>query len=269
MTCRLRGVLWLWMVSAALGCGASPTVPAKVAAPGAPLRVAAASDLQTALPVLAERFTKQTGIEVSLTFDSSGRLAQQIKEGAPFDVFLAANQTFVQGLADDGAVRPDSVHPYALGALVLAVHPDAGTAIQSIADLTRPEVKKIGLANPATAPYGAAGKQALERAELWDKVQPKIVQSDSVRQALQFVETGNAEAGLVGKSSALASKAVRIVEVDKALYDPIVQGLGIVARTKLPSEAQQFTDFVLGNEGQDGLIEFGFARVEPVSTKSP
>lgn len=268
MTCRVRGVAWSWIVLTALGCGGSPAVPEKAAPPRSPLRIAAASDLQTALPVLAERFTKRTGVEVSLTFESSGRLAQQIKEGAPFDVFLAANQAFVKGLADAGAVRPDSVRPYALGALVLAVHAEAGPAVRSISDLTRPEVKKIGLANPATAPYGAAGKQALERAELWDMVQTKIVQSDSVRQALQFVETGNAEAGLVGKSSALASKGVRIVEIDKSLYDPIVQGLGIVAGTKLPSEAQQFADFVLSDEGQEGLVEFGFTRVGPASEKS-
>ena len=108
-----------------------------------------------------------TQIEVSPTFGASGQLAEQIKAGAPFDVFLAANQTFVEDLAAGGFVRPESVRAYARGTLVLVVHRDAAEAIRSLADLTKPEVKKIALANPAFAPYGAAGKQALERAGLW------------------------------------------------------------------------------------------------------
>ncbi|MDR3634513.1 MAG: molybdate ABC transporter substrate-binding protein [Isosphaeraceae bacterium] len=266
-----RVATWLGSMSvvlSALGCGGSPTVPANVAAPKPKLHIAAASDLQVALPVLAERFTKRTGTEVSLTFDASGRLARQIKEGAPYDVFLAANRSFVQGLADDGLVQPNSVHPYALGSLVLAIYPEVAGAVQSIADLSLPEVKKIALANPATAPYGAAGKQALERAGLWAKLEPRIVQSDSVRQALQFVETGNAEAGLVGKSGALASKKIQVVDVDKGLYDPIVQALGIVARTKLSSDAQRFCEFMLSQEGQAGLLEFGFEKADGVANKS-
>lgn len=268
----LRAAVWLSGIAIAClatGCGGSPTVPAKVAAPGPPLRIAAASDLQAALPVLGERFTKQTGIALSLTFGASGQLAEQVKGGAPFDVFLAANESFVKTLADAGTVQANSVRPYALGSLVVAVYPDSGASIQSVADLSRPEVKKIALANPATAPYGAAGKQALERAQLWETVQPRIVPSESVRQALQFVETGNAEAGLVGKSIALASKKVRIVEVDRKLYDPIVQALGIVAGSKRPKDAQRFCEFLLSQEGQDGLMEFGFSKPGPSAQPTP
>lgn len=259
----LRTAVWLsglWAGIAVLGCGGGATVPAKVAAPRPPLRVAAASDLQTALPVLGERFTRRTGIELTLTFGASGQLAEQMKGGAPFDVFLAANQSFVKALADEGAIRGGSVRPYALGSLVLAVYPELADSIRSIADLSRPEVKKIALANPATAPYGAAGKQALERAKLWTVVEPRIVQSESVRQALQFVETGNAEAGLVGKSIALASRKVRVIELDRALYNPLVQALGIAARTNRAADAERFCEFLLSDEGQDGLMEFGFSR---------
>lgn len=252
-------LLELTIIITIIGCGGGPTVPANATAP-APLRIAAASDLQTALPVLGERFTKQTGIELSLTFGASGQLAEQIKGGAPFDVFLAANQSFVKQLADEGDVRPDSVQPYALGSLVLSVHPEVSESVHALADLAKPAVKKIALASPATAPYGAAGKQALERAKLWATIEPKVVPSESVRQALQFVETGNAEAGLVGKSIALASRKVRVVEIDRALYDPIVQGLGIVARSKRADDARRFCDFMLSVEGQDGLAEFGFAK---------
>ena len=99
-------------------------------------------------------------------------------------------------------------------------------------------------------------KAARERAGLWAEVEPRIVQAESVRQALQFVETGNAEVGLVGKSSA-AGAAVRVVAIDPALYDPIIQGLGIVARTRSRS-AEAFSAFVLSAEGQKILADFGF-----------
>lgn len=221
-----------------------------------PLRLAAASDLRDALPVLARRFTETTGVEIVPSFGASGQLAEQIKAGAPFDVFLAANRKFVEDLAAGGFVRPGSVVSYAQGTLVLAVHRESGGAIEVLADVKKPEVKKIALANPAFAPYGAAGKQALERAGLWEEVESRIVQAESVRQALQFVETGNAEVGLVGKATA-GGAAVRVVPIDPVLYDPIIQGLGIVARTRSES-AEAFSAFVLGPEGQKILAEFGF-----------
>lgn len=226
--------------------------------PLGPLRIAAASDLQSALPILAKRFTDRTKVELTLTFGSSGLLAEQIKAGAPFDVYLAANQSFVQGLASGGFIRPDSIQSYARGSLVLAVHRDSGGAIERLADLEKPEIKKIALANPESAPYGAAGKQALERAGLWSKLGPKIVQAESVRQALQFVQSGNAEAGLVGRALSNLPE-LRIVEVEPSLYDPIVQALGIVTRTKRTKDSEKFAAFVLGDEGQAILREVGFA----------
>jgi molybdate transport system substrate-binding protein len=248
---------------AATGCdGPAPLGrEGPAAAPAAePLNVASASDLQLVLPILAERFTRQTRIEVRSTFGASGQLAEQVRAGAPFDVFLAANQKFVQDLAAEGLVRPESVRPYAVGAVVLAVHDASGDVVRELADLARPEVKKIALANPAIAPYGAAGRQALERAGLWAAVEPKIVRAESVRQALQFVESGNAEAGLVGRAVARGA-AVRVIEVDPRLHDPIVQALGIVARTRRGEAAEAFARFVLGDEGRSVLIEHGF-RIE-------
>jgi molybdate transport system substrate-binding protein len=243
------------------GCGGSqPDDEGRAAAP-APLRVAAASDLQHVLPTLAERFTRASKVEVSLTFGASGQLAEQIKNGAPFDIFLAANQAFVKDLAAGGFVRPDSVRPYARGTLVLAVHPGSAEAVGGLPDLAKPEVKKVAIANPSTAPYGAAAKQALERSGLWASVEPKLVQAETVRQALQYVETGNAEAGIAGHASARAAK-VRVVAVDPKLHDPIVQTLGVVARSKRAADAEAFARFVLGDEGQKALAEFGFKPPE-------
>ena len=128
-----------------------------------PLRIAAASDLQHALPRLAERFKQRTGTMSTLTLDASGRLAEQIKAGAPFDVFLAANVKFVSELAAAGLVLPESVQPYARGALVLCVHRAASRQVLGLDDLSRPAIKKIAIANPDYAPYGFAARQALQR----------------------------------------------------------------------------------------------------------
>jgi molybdate transport system substrate-binding protein len=221
------------------------------------LRIAAASDLQAALPRLGDGFQARSGIVIAPTFLSSGVLAQQIKQGAPYDVFLAANESFVRDLAGGGFIRPESVHAYARGSLVLAVYGEMGGQIRSLGDLTRPEVKKIALANPETAPYGRAGKQALERAGLWEKLQPKIVVAESVRQALLYAQKGDAEAALVGRAIAGVPE-VRTVEIDPRLYDPIVQAMGIVADSPRRADAEAFVEFVLSDEGQAILKEFGF-----------
>jgi molybdate transport system substrate-binding protein len=118
-------------------------------------------------------------------------------------------------------------------------------------------VKKIALANPATAPYGKAGKEALERAGLWTRLQSKLVLAESVRQALLYAQKGDTEAALVGRAIARVP-GIRSIEVDPALYDPIVQALGIVATTPRPADAEAFVQFVLGEEGQAILKEFGF-----------
>ena len=138
------------------------------------------------MPELIKRFEQKTGITMTFTSAHSGQLAEQIKGGAPFDVFLAANESFVRDLAREALIKPDSVRPYARGSLVLAVYHEHADQIQSLEDLAKPSVKKIALANPQTAPYGKAGKQAIERARLWKQLEAKIVLAESVRQALDL-----------------------------------------------------------------------------------
>jgi molybdate transport system substrate-binding protein len=227
-----------------------------------PLRIAAASDLQKVLPRLAERFRERTGMSATLTLDASGRLAEQIKAGAPYDVFLAANAKFVEDLAAAGAVDAGSVRPYALGELVLCVHQAVGEQVRSLPDLGRPEVKKIAIANPEYAPYGVAARQALERAGLWRGLEAKVVRADSVRQALTYAQNGDAEAALVSRSIADVPD-VRLVEVDPSLYEPIVQVLGVVAAGARRERAGEFAEFVLGDEGQAILREFHFRPTSP------
>lgn len=228
----------------------------------APLRVAAAADLQLVLPKLIEAFQATHDATVSPTFGASGNLAEQIRQGAPFDVFLSADMAFVQDLGGEGAIEADSIEPYARGSLVLVVHPAAADAVDELADLKKSAVGKVAIANPQFAPYGRAAREALERAELWRELEPKIVIAGSVRQALVHEERGDVEAALVGRSlidpADLNFAGDKLIDVDPKLHAPLVQGLGIVARSQNRERAQAFVDFMLGGAGRLILEESGF-----------
>jgi molybdate transport system substrate-binding protein len=237
------------------GCGSARNNPAGRAA--AVLRVAAASDLQGVLPKLTERFAAATGITVTPVIGASGQLAQQIRQGAPFDVFLSANMAFVRDLAKAGLIDPDSVRAYARGRLVLVVNRSAGVTVDGLKALSQEKVRRVAIANPEVAPYGKAAQQALEKAGLWEDLKPKVVQADTVRQALQFVQTGNAEAGLVAHSVSGVPEVIA-TDIDPTLYEPILQGLGITSNSGNGEPARQFARFLLDGGGQSVLTSFGF-----------
>jgi molybdate transport system substrate-binding protein len=251
MTRRLLPILTLALIA---GCGSKPGPE--------PLRVAAASDMQDVFPILASAFKLDTGLDVEPVFGASGQLAQQIKAGAPFDLYLAANSRFVDDLAKAGAIKSDSVRPYARGTLVLAINALFDPGVKTLADIAGDKVKTVAIANPDLAPYGAAAKGALERAGIWDKVKPKLVYGENVRQALEFVRTGNAEVGLVARSIADV-KGVKLIPLANDAYEPIVQTLGVVAGSKRAGDAERFAGFLLSEDGQGILRRFGFLSVGP------
>ncbi len=254
------------LAALAAGCGGRPG--AGNAPVASPLRIAAASDLQAVAPVLASRFQQETGVRVDFSFGSSGQLARQIEQGAPFDLFLAANRQFVADLAARGAIVPGSVRNYARGSLTLVVHRAANPPVATLADLTRPEVRKIAIANPDVAPYGIAARQALQAAGLWDALRPKLVPAESVIQSLQFVRSGNAEVGLVGRAIADVPE-VRAIPVDPDLYEPLIQALGVTTRAARPADAGAFAVFLTGPDGQGILGDFGFRRPGPDPDPAP
>ncbi len=231
----------------------------KIAPP--PMRLASASDLQTVLPKLIAEFQKNETDEVQivLTFGSSGQLAQQIRAGAPFDLFLSANKTFVEDLAKTGDVDKTSVANYAKGALVLVVGRSTKAKVKSLEDLLHSDIKSIAIANPKTAPYGAAARQALEKSGLWEKLEDKIVQSESVRQALQFVQSGSADVGLVSRAIANVPEVSSSIDVAADLYKPIIQALGASPRAKYKDKARRFSTFLIEGKGKSLLLEHGFA----------
>lgn len=181
---------------------------ARPAAAEDPPIIAAASDLQFALAEIAAAFSADTGQAVTLSFGSTGNFARQIREGAPFQIFMAADQNFIADLARDGFTRDAGVL-YAEGRLALMVPEGSALAADGSLDalaamLVAGTIRRFAIANPEHAPYGLRAKEALIHRGLWDKVQPVLVLGENVAQAAQFALSGNAEGGIIAYSLALA-----------------------------------------------------------------
>src|SRR6185295_17042655 len=164
------------------------------------LTVAAASDLTPAFEELGREFESASKTKVVFMFGSTGLLTKQIENGAPVDLFAAANVSYIDELDKKGLIIPDSKATYARGRITLWTPDASNIRLQGIEDLARPEVMRIAIANPDHAPYGLAAKQALQSAGIWDRVQPKLVYGDNIRQTLQYAQTGNVEVSIVALS---------------------------------------------------------------------
>lgn len=226
--------------------------------PSHPFTVAAASSMQRPLEAIGKAFTQKTGQAVTFSFGATGTLAAQIEQGAPFDLFLAANESTPTQLLDKKLLESGSVKRYATGQIVLAIAKSTAIPVTTFEDLTKPEVRRISIANPDQAPYGQAAVEALKAAGIWEKVQSKIVMGENIRQAAQFVESGNAEVGLLARSDA-GSAALTITPVPASLYTPIQQALGIVKGSPYEAVAKQFAQFLASTEATGILEQFGFA----------
>ncbi|WP_035172068.1 molybdate ABC transporter substrate-binding protein [Caldanaerobius polysaccharolyticus] len=221
------------------------------------LRVAAAADLSMAFKEIGERFEEKNGCKVQLIIGSSGTLAQQIESGAPFDVFASADLKYIDQLDDKGKMVHGTKKLYAQGRIALATKIEGSLRVEKLDDLTNQEVKKIAIANPEHAPYGAAAQQALEKAGVWDKVKDKLVYGKNVEDTLSLVETGNADAGIVAVS--IASKRVKLYPIDESLYTPLKQYIGVIKRAKEEDLAKRFVGYVVSGEGKSILKKYGFA----------
>ena len=218
--------------------------------------MAAAADLLFALRDIAPAFEQAERVKVTLTFGSTGQLAQQIQQGAPVDVFFAANASYVDGLRAGGAVLADSVEPYAQGRIVLATH-RGQPSLTRLTDLARDEVKRVAIANPAHAPYGMAAREALQSSGVWTKVQPKLVYGENIRQALQFLETRNVDAAIIALSVAQVPD-VQYTVIAASLYRPIVQVAAVTTRSQHADLARAFIRFVNGPTGRPVMKRLGF-----------
>jgi len=262
-----RALLAAAMLAAALPAGARRATAQPPA--GSPLLVAVASSLTLAFPDLAAAFAAATGAPAPrASFGSSVNLARQIAQGAPFALFLSADEESVRWLAARGLLAgPGRV--YALGRLALfspagsPVEPDPALAGLGRA-LTAGRMRRFAIANPDLAPYGRAAREALAAAGLWERIRPHLVFGETVAQAAQFALSGNAEGALVAFSLALApamARAGRAVPLPARLHAPLRHELALVAAAA-PAAALQaaaFRDFLLGAEGRAILAHHGFA----------
>ena len=226
------------------------------APPAPPLTVFAASDLGPAFREIVPQFERATGRTVTLVLGSTGVLAQQIRNGAPADVFFAANETFVDQLSAAGLTAAGSRALYARGRIATVTLKSRG-GIANLEDLTALHVRRIALANPLHAPYGLAARQAIEAVGLWTKLEPKLVYGENVQQAVQFVRSGAADAGIVARSVAdTPDLAWRLV--DDTLHAPLNQVASIISRTREPAAAAAFIAFVNGTDARAVMKRFGF-----------
>ncbi len=226
--------------------------------------MAAAADLSAALPEIAAQFKKQTGQDVKLTFGSSGNLSNQIQNGAPFDVFLSADEDYPKRLVAAGLADKDTLYRYAVGRLVLWV--PTGTSLDlpklGIQALLDPSLKKIAIANPQHAPYGRAAEAALRHFGIYDQVSAKLVLGENVSQAAQFVESGNAQAGLIALSHALAPAMKgkgQYWTVPLEAYPTLNQAAVALSRSKQPAAARKFLQFLRSPEATSLLRSYGFS----------
>ncbi|MFZ0270463.1 MAG: molybdate ABC transporter substrate-binding protein [Acidobacteriaceae bacterium] len=227
------------------------------------LRIAAAADLQPLLPPLLAQFEHETGIHPDASYQSSATLATQIIDGAPFDLFLAADLSFPQRVIDAGRAEEAKPMPYARGTLVLWTRNDSGAPL-TLDALRTDAIKTIAIANPEHAPYGRAAQAALQHLDLLNTVHAKLVIAENIAQTAQYADSGNAQVGFISLTSALTPRLKgdgHFVRVPADAYPPILQGAIVVRSSAGAAAAHRFLEFLQRPETQQTLAAEG---LEPV-----
>jgi molybdate transport system substrate-binding protein len=234
----------------AAACQLATAAPAEIT-------VAAAANLTEVAQTLGSEFEAQTKIHPVFSFGSTAVLTSQIENSAPFDVFLSADAEHVDKLDHESLLTKGSNAVYGVGVLALWIPPSSKAHIGKVEDLNAQDVHVIAVANPKLAPYGAAAVETLQHAGIWDQVKDKIVYAENISMAKQYGTSKNADAVFTAYSLVL-KEAGKVIQVDEALHQPIVQKLGIVARSQHIDDAQKFTHFVLNGPGRDVLARYGY-----------
>lgn len=249
----------IWMAATALFSSAFPSSHAQTVP-----TLAAASDLKFAIEEVAARFEKDTGNKLRLVFGSSGNFKTQILQGAPFHLFMSADENFVYELAEAGKTE-DRGRTYAIGRIVIMVPPDGvlkpdGQLRDLAAALKDGRLKKFAIGNPEHAPYGARGKEALMHAGLWESIEGKLVLGENISQAAQFAISGSAEGGIVAYSLALApnfASRSKFELIPESWHKRLVQRMVLVKGA--PPEARAFYQYLSTPAAQEIMVRYGFA----------
>jgi len=222
------------------------------------LTIAAASDLTAAFGEVGDAFAAKTGVHPTFTFGSTGLLAKQLAQGAPFDVFAAANESYIEDVVATGACDGATKSRYARGRLVVWWRKDAAEAPKTLSDLADARFVHVAIANPEHAPYGRAAEQALARAGVLPAVRPKLVFGENVQQALQSAETGNAEVAIVALSLAIRNTKGSYMSLDRELHEPIEQAMVVCRHGQDAELGKEFSDFVASKAGRAIMQRYGF-----------
>lgn len=228
------------------------------------LHVAAAADLQPVLPVLANRYEKETGVKLILSYGSSGNLTTQILSGAPMDLFLGADFVFPEKVVAAGLADGTAPTQYARGTLVLWARKDSPLQPITVDSLTDKRVTAVAIANDLRAPYGQAAVSAMKHLRVYDMVKPHLVIAENIAQAAQFVESGNAQLGLISLTAASTSRfrsEGTFIRIPTSSYAPIMQCAVVIAKSDRKAEAHAFLRWLLKPEVQGTLLPMG---LEPV-----
>jgi molybdate transport system substrate-binding protein len=219
--------------------------------------VAAAANLSEVFQEVGPQFESATGIHPVFSFGSTAQLATQIENGAPFDVFAAADVEHIRGLVDKKLIPPGSWAVYATGILALWIPPHAPSVVNEPKDVVKAEVKVIALAKPELAPYGLASRETLQKLGIWNAVESKVVYADNISMAKQYGTSGNADAVFTAYSLVMKEQG-KVIQVSDQLHAPIDQAMGIVAASKNQAAGRDFMNFLLAGKGRDILRNSGY-----------
>ena len=221
------------------------------------LTIAAAANLTDAFAEAGARFTSKTGIKVVFSFGATADLARQIENGAPFDVFAAADSEHVEQLEVKGLLMPGSSAIYARGRLVMWLPPNSTLKADRIQDITAKSFERIAIAKPDVAPYGRATVESLQARGIWDEIESRVIYGQNVSQTKQYVATGNAEVAFIPLALVKTGEG-KYIEVSDELHRPLDQALGIVKDSTKQAAARRFVEFLLSPEGRELMIQKGY-----------
>jgi len=254
----LGGVMAMLMMTGALAACRAPRQEA--------LLVSVAANLRPVIEEITPQIEESLGAPVSYNVGASGKLAQQIEQGAPVDVFLSASPHEVDALIAQGLLDPASKQVFARGRLILWTR-DPALPLSGLDDLARPDIRRIAIANPEHAPYGMAAREALQNAGLWQTLQPKLILGENVTQSYQYADTGNVDVAIIPLSLVAVEREGRWVDVPANLYAPLEHTAAIVRNTANRSAARQFISLLISPAGQAVLVRRGYAL--PAEVASP